>query len=314
MTAFFEGPEKKVELAVVDGHRSLRELPREAWQEVIAAARAEVLSERSNEHVDAYLLSESSLFVFEQFVTMITCGRTTLVDAVEAMLKHIDAGAVSVLVYERKNEHFPQLQPTTFFDDARRLRTLLPGRAVRFGVEHEHAVRMFHTTREHEPEAEDRTLEVLMHGIGPDVAKRFASDAAEPFRAAQAFPSILAGYTIDEHQFEPYGYSFNALAGEFYATLHVTPQSHGSYVSFETNDQSFGHDPGAFVRELVQLFRPEAFDVVAFEPDADPVRLEVEGYELRKHVSEPVSGYTVTFLHFYRPSTEIVRAHELRLD
>lgn len=314
MTAFFEGPEKKVELAVVDGYRSLRELPRDVWVEVIGAAKAEILSERSNEHFDAFLLSESSLFVFEQFVTMITCGRTTLVDSVDVMLKHIDRDAVSVLVYERKNEHFPQLQPTSFFDDARRLQQMLPGRAVRFGVEHEHAVRMFHTTREHEPEEEDRTLEVLMHGIGPAVAERFAADAAEPFRAAHALPGILAGYDIDEFQFEPYGYSLNALKGEYYATLHVTPQSHGSYVSFETNDDGFGHDPGAFVRELVELFRPESFDVVAFEPDTNPVKLDIAGYELRKHVCEPISGYTVTFQHFFRPSTEIVRAHELRLD
>ncbi len=314
MSVFFEGPEKKVELAVVEGYRSLRTLDAQCWERVIASARAEVLSRRSNEHLDAYLLSESSLFVFDTFVTMITCGRTTLVDAIEEMLASIDRDAVSALIYERKNEHFPQLQPTSFYDDARRLRALLDGRAVRFGVEHEHAVRMFHTTRPHTPEPEDRTLEVLMHGIARGVAPRFGVGAAEPFRASAGLPEILAGYEIDEHHFEPFGYSLNALKGEFYATLHVTPQSHGSYVSFETNDESFGHDPGRFVTELVGLFQPESFDVVAFEPDADPVRVSIEGYSLRKHVSEPASGYTVTFQHFFRPSTEIVRAVGIALD
>jgi S-adenosylmethionine decarboxylase len=314
MSMFFEGPEKKVELAVVDGYPSLRALDADFWRSVVAAARAEVLSERSNAQVDGYLLSESSLFVFDQFVTMITCGRTTLVDAVERMLQRVDRDAVSVLVYERKNEHFPQLQPTTFHDDARRLRGMLPGRAVRFGVEHEHAVRMFHTTRQHEPEADDRTLEVLMHGIDAEVAARFAAGAAQPFRAARELPGVLDGYLIDEFRFQPYGYSANALKDGFYATLHVTPQAHGSYVSFETNDGTFGHDPGLFVRELVELFRPEAFDVVAFEPDADPVQVRIDGYSLRKHVSEPVSGYTVTFQHFFRPSVGVVRAHELTLD
>ena len=164
---FFEGPEKKVELAVVDDHPSLRAFGAPFWHRVVAAAKADVLSTISNQHLDAYLLSESSLFVYDNFVTMITCGRTTLVRAVETMLEQIDRDAISVLVYERKNEHFPHDQPSSFFDDARWLRELVPGRAVRFGVEHEHAVRVFHSTREHTPESDDRTLEVLMHGIRP---------------------------------------------------------------------------------------------------------------------------------------------------
>ena len=64
---FFEGPEKKVELAVVDGHPSLRALGEAFWRGVVKAANADVLSVLSNAHLDAYLLSESSLFVYDGF-------------------------------------------------------------------------------------------------------------------------------------------------------------------------------------------------------------------------------------------------------
>lgn len=314
--AFFEGPEKKVELAVLDGHRSLRELGDAFWRGVVRAAGADVLSRIENEHIVAYLLSESSLFVYDGFVTMITCGRTTLVDAVDAMLSEIDPDAVSVLIYERKNEHFPHAQPSSFFEDARRLQSALPGRALRFGAEHEHAIRLFHATRDHEPELDDRTLEILMHGIDPRCAARFEGHgyADGSFARSLGLERALAGHTIDEHAFSPSGYSFNAIRGFGYTTLHVTPQSLGSYVSFETNVQDFDDDLDGLVREVVGVFEPESFDVVAFEPHDAPLSIDVPGYALRKHVREPVSGYHVTFQHFFRPYGEPVPAFEIGLD
>ena len=60
---FFEGPEKKVELALVPGKPSLRSRGHEYWKGIVAKANAQILSTISNEQMDAYLLSESSLFV-----------------------------------------------------------------------------------------------------------------------------------------------------------------------------------------------------------------------------------------------------------
>lgn len=311
---FFEGPEKKVELATVEGSVPLRSLGEEFWLGVVRAAGADVLSQLRNEAIDAYLLSESSLFVYDRFVTMITCGRTTLVDAVEEMLTKIDRDAISALVYERKNEHFPHAQATSFLDDARRLAELVPGRAVQFGVEHEHAIRMFHTTREHRPEPDDRTLEILMHGIDPARAERLRQlDPTESVAAGLGLTRALAGHEIDEHVFSPYGYSLNATRGVGFTTLHVTPQSVGSYVSFETCAPDFADDLSGLVAEVVEAFRPESFDVVVFEPSDAPMDVEVPGYLQRKHVREPISGYHVTFQHFFRPSAAPVRAVEIPL-
>ena len=311
---FFEGPEKKVELAVIDGHPSLREMGEGFWREVVAAAEAEVVSLRRTDNIDAYLLSESSLFVYDNFATMITCGRTTLVAAVDRILEAIDPSAVSVLVYERKNEHFPHEQPSSFFDDARALRAKIDGRAIRFGVEHGHAVRMFHTTCAHTPESDDRTLEILMHGIDAEVAAMFAGPPSEsPIHERLALPRALRDYEIDEVRFEPRGYSLNGVRGMAYATLHVTPEALGSYASFETNDARYIEDPNGWISEVVGQFRPESFDVVAFEPVA-PFEVAIDGYVTRLRVEESLCGYEVAFSHLYRPDCETRRAVVLPLD
>jgi S-adenosylmethionine decarboxylase len=314
--AFFEGPEKKVELAVVAGHPSLRALSDERWRGVVAASGASVISRRSNGHFDAYLLSESSLFVFDDFVTMITCGQTSLVDSVEAMLALVRPDDVAMLVYERKNEHFPHQQPTSFFDDARRLRMLLDGRALHLGATHEHEIYVFHTTREHVPDSDDATLEVLMHGIDPQLVATFQRLRPAPGSIAPAVGvnAIFEGFEVDEHVFSPSGYSVNGLRDDCYATLHVTPQRLGSYVSYETNRSLGSETARDLVRPIVELFRPESFDVVLFLPPPARVSLGFDGYVLRRHVQERVSGYDLVFLHFFRPPTGPVPATPLDID
>ncbi len=308
--AFFEGPEKKVELAVVDGFPSLRERGHDYWSQVVRAARAQVISVRSNDVFDAYLLSESSLFVYDNFLTMITCGRTRLVDAVLKVLEDIPANAVDVCFYERKHEHFPQQQPTSFYEDARVLRDRLGGRAVQFGAEHEHAVYLFHTDRQTEPDPDDVTIEVLMHGIDERCAEAFRNARAPEggsLAASLGLHKAVPGAEIDEYVFQPAGYSLNGMLERFYLTIHVTPDPVGSYVSFESN-ADFRADPSGFVARVIEPFRPEAFDVVGFVPDSRPISVAVPGYRLRRHIQERVSGYHVTFQHFYRPSPAPVRA------
>ena len=302
--SFFEGPEKKLEAVVTPGFPPLRSLGDEVWRGIVESAGARVLSVLRSEHCDAYLLSESSLFVFDDWFVLITCGQTTLVDAVPQILRSIPEESIAFLVYERKSEHFPEHQSTTFHEDARRLQTMLPGRALCFGDEHGRNVQMFHTTRPYTPETNDPTLEVLMHVIDEDVAQRFSSSrvpSGTSVAASSGIDSILPGFTISEHVFDPAGYSLNAVKGEEYYAFHVTPEATGSYVSFETNYDFRGH-LGGLVGSIVEFFRPSAFDVVTFVPESEP-ELPVAGYELGDHVVHALGGYRVSyFQYFARPS------------
>jgi S-adenosylmethionine decarboxylase len=307
---FFEGPEKKLELVLADGQPFLRTFGDEAWERVVRACGAQILSKRSSDVFDAYLLSESSLFVYDQHVTLITCGRTRMVDAAEAILDMVGVEHVPLLILERKNEHFPWEQSTTFYDDARRLNALIPGRAVQFGDEHSHHVQLFHSAAPYLPERSDTTLEVLMHGLRDSAAPFLGGDleAARSSGVCEIYPD----FEIDDHVFQPAGYSLNALREQTYYTFHVTPEPLGSYVSFETN-HDFRPDPLGAFQPVIEIFRPESFDLLAFDPQGSPLHVEVPGYQLLKHVTAELCGYAVSFLHFARPPQGPVPPLELPL-
>ncbi len=311
--SFFEGPEKKLELVVTPEFGSLRALGEDVWRRVVEAAGAKILSSIRNSECDGYLLSESSLFVYDDWFAMITCGQTTLVDAFEQLLSWIPSDAIAFMVYERKNEHYPEHQPTTFYDDARRLRALVPGRAVRFGDEHGHYVQMFHSSRPFEPETTDPTLEVLMHAIDREVAQRFVAGAPEVRTMAKALgiERILPGFITSEHVFEPAGYSLNALKDSEYYTIHVTPEAEGSYASFETN-HAFPGRLDDLVGSIVEIFQPRAFDVLMFSPH-DFAQLSVKGYLLGDHVAETLGGYHVSYFQYFVPPTGPRAPYRLKL-
>ena len=304
---FFEGPEKKVELVVAEGGPDLRALGDELWHSVVAASGAQVLSQISNDHQTAYLLSESSLFVYEDHLTMITCGRTRLVNAVGRILERIPPEQIAMLAYERKNEHFPDRQPSSFYDDAKQLNAWLGGQAHRFGDEHDHHVHLFTTAKPYEAHAGDTTLEILMHGLPEDRASRFIGctrPEGTTIAAERGFTAFLPDFEIDEHPFTPAGYSVNGIRGTDYWTVHVTPEALGSYVSFETN-VDFRGDLSGLVRHVIEVFQPRSFDVVAFTPAGDAAgELDMKGYHFKDRVHAELAGYEVAFWHAYRPIEE----------
>src|SRR5690606_29163820 len=102
---------------------------------------------------------------------------------------------------------------------------------------HDHRIFMFHSARPYQPDRSDTTIEVLMHDLPAEIAGRFRFGTSPPagLAAEIGIADMLPGFRIDEHVFSPEGYSINAVKGDLYWTLHITPQTVGSYVSFETN-------------------------------------------------------------------------------
>lgn len=87
----FEGSEKRVEidfrLGAGAAAAGLRAVPRETIDELMALAHCCVVSNRSNEQLDAYVLSESSLFVYPTKWVLKTCGTTRLLASVPRLLE-----------------------------------------------------------------------------------------------------------------------------------------------------------------------------------------------------------------------------------
>jgi S-adenosylmethionine decarboxylase len=297
----FEGPEKKLEIVTEAPFPSLRTLEAGFWEDVVRRAQAEIISATSTDACDAYLLCESSLFVCDRRAVMITCGRTKLIESALALIDRIPAEQLASLIYERKNENFPELQHTTFDEDAGRLREKLPGRSVIFGNPTADHVALFHLDRDFDPDPTDATLEVLMYDIDSRTSRRFSKGASTlELRKAMGLGETRSGLVIDDHLFDPMGYSFNGVTGEYYTTLHVTPQKKGSYTSFETNQDLDGPALGTTVSRLLRFFAPRRADVLLFQKTLD-LGVLPEDFRVVSAQSAGLScGYTVEYAHLER--------------
>ncbi|MEC9283992.1 MAG: adenosylmethionine decarboxylase [Bdellovibrionota bacterium] len=311
---FFEGSEKKIELVVKSSARGLRSYGRKAWEEVVAKSRASILSDISNEQMDAYLLSESSLFVSDRRALMITCGTTTLVHAVIAMLKFIPKEDVELLIYERKREIFPEYQRSNFYQDVKLLREHVDGTAYRFGDEDDHHIYLFQMENNFQASEKDRTLEILMHGLDRSAAQVFESGNAHNEQSVlkSGVRELLKDYQVDDFIFEPQGYSLNAIKEDQYYTIHVTPQSFGSYVSFETN-HSDQDELKSLVERVLEVFKPSSCDILYFEKQGLDNKIPCAFQKKRSYGAE-IAGYRVDFDHYYKVSDTIKPAEILEID
>ncbi|OGS36282.1 MAG: hypothetical protein A2506_10215 [Elusimicrobia bacterium RIFOXYD12_FULL_66_9] len=311
---FFEGPEKKLEIALAPGQPSLRARGLDYWKGIVAKSRAQILSTISNESMDAHLLSESSLFVTDTWLTMITCGRTDLVEAVLQLCDDLGHENFSYLVYERKNAHFQEYQPGNFFDDVKRLTAKMSGKSFRFGDVDDHHVFLFHLDKPYAPAQDDLTMEILMHGVDPQAARVFMSGPQHKkdyIREQSGVWTLMPDFQVDDHLFEPMGYSLNAIRGPKYYTVHVTPQKIGSYVSFETN--CVEGDANETITRVLDLFKPQSCDVVLFQPSGLRKKIRCH-YPIKRAVRQRLScGYRVSFDHHFKPAAGAAQAFEITL-
>ena len=134
----FEGPEKTLEVCFLPGAgdiRGCRGLTRAQLDCILEEARCTILSRMSNAHLDAYVLSESSLFVYAHKVVVKTCGRTTLLRCLRRLVQEATSTLglqLEWVGYSRKNYCFPddQVAPHGCFEDELRYLKAHQGDAV----------------------------------------------------------------------------------------------------------------------------------------------------------------------------------------
>ena len=300
----FEGTEKKLEIILRHPDPGLRENSGGRWVRVVEASGAAIISRMRNDVVDAYLLSESSMFLWADRILMITCGRTSLARSVPEILQFLPADRIGQVFFERKNVLYPDLQPTSFDTDCGLLQYHFPGKCFRLGAADNDHVNMFYSTHDRVAASADVTLQVLMHELTATVRRNFGPDAAaggRHGRAVSRLRRLCTGMDVDDHFFEPEGYSLNAVQGDRYLTVHVTPQPSGSYASVETNltpTDSLVHDvldifqPGRFTRMLTASMDPEGLTALRETTTPDP------RYRAIEQVDQSFDcGYAVSFIN-----------------
>ena len=244
----FEGAEKKLEIYLDRSSGSphgLRSFQTAVWADVIADAQATILHRQSNAEFDAYLLSESSLFVFSHRIVLKTCGTTTLLLVLPKLLRLAEAVGTSIehLHYGHYRLKFPEQQayPHQTFDQEHEYLERTLGGVVTSHVLGPSDGRCWYVLsagRVAPPPADgpvdtDDIFEIAMEGMAHHVCARYLQ-ASHPGLAGAALASrmtavsgvgaLLPGVTIDDWAFEPCGYSMNGLQGEYYYTVHVTPE------------------------------------------------------------------------------------------
>ena len=260
----FEGSEKKIEIVVNSLIGDLRLRGRSYWEKIVSKCNAEILSEIKNDKMIGYVLSESSLFIWENSILMITCGKTSLVNSLIEFIRDFGVLNIENVIFQRKNEYYSHLQISNFYDDLELLKSYLPGNAWRLGELDGHHNFIFYYQQTGSKFENDKTLELLMYNINSQIGELLRSENlnVNSIRAILGLSKIFKGYQFDDYLFSPFGYSINGIRDHFYFTIHMTPEQDGSYVSFETNDNEI--DKNIVVKHFIETLNPKSFDTICF--------------------------------------------------
>ena len=268
----FEGSEKIIELGVQSGSPSLRHLPYAFWQTLVASAGADIISCVKNDACDAYLLSESSLFVWDGRIRMLTCGATLLSNALVLFIERLGAESIAYATYQRKNEYLLQPQIRSFDQELAYITQTIAGKGYRIGQLDSHHHYLFTANGEAQSSKSQvrakplASIELLMYHLRGPLAEYFRSpqQTVEGIRDALQLSSMFIDFEFDDHLFSPYGYSLNGIKGDRYFTLHITPQEQNSYCSFETNltDKDL---PADVLEHFLLKLQPERWDLICVD-------------------------------------------------
>ncbi|KAL5995820.1 S-adenosylmethionine decarboxylase proenzyme 4 [Asimina triloba] len=282
----FEGFEKRLELHFYgDDPMGLRRIGFGTIQQVLDAVQCTVVSAVGNRYFDAYVLSESSLFVYPTKIIIKTCGTTQLLKSIPCLLGHAFQLGLGLCGcrYTRGSFIFPKAQPyphTSFKEEVLYLEESLPGnlcyrKACILPSKASHSWHVY-TASDHSHVVGHLpnmfTMEVCMTQLDGLLARRFfrrhgddnsGDVAGKEMTVSTGIAEINSGALICDYAFDPCGYSMNGLDGAHYSTIHVTPEDGYSYASFECvgslddDDQ----DIGKVLKKVARVFRPGTMSV-----------------------------------------------------
>ena len=266
---------------------SLRAIKHGEWNKLLEPAQCSIVSWESNASCDAYLLSESSLFVYDRSLVLKTCGRTKILDAIPGILERALDGQCSSLTvararYSRSAFKCPEQQPVPHTDFALEVSALnglfghLEGGGHAYVLGDQCTDALWHVYTAGAPpkgRGSTSTLEVCMTGLDPKYCEYFACKSDSNSPAQRACLRLECGLAkllgkqdrVDDYVFDPCGYSMNAIRDERLVTIHITPEEGFSYASVEVSNLGPKDtlDASEFVGHVAALFGPQRVYVAA---------------------------------------------------
>lgn len=296
----FENVEKKIEITFKQGAKSLKILPRSFWDTLAAKARVRILTSVNSPLCDSYMLSESSLFVFPQKLLLMTSGQNSLVPVVESILSNFKLDELDSFFYEVKGSSYEN----AFLKEVLSLSRHIPGTLINLGESTSHQVSVFYMDR---PATllknSEATFEVLIHKLDSKFQDVFSLDKASARKIiaeSHGFKSFFESFDVQDFSFQPFGYSLNAIKGDKYFTLHVSPRERASFASLETNFTEFGAEK--LLEAAFSLFKPEAIQLVAYSPHKEFSLQTNENLKLKNSASKRLgNGFLLQYFDFQTP-------------
>lgn len=291
----FEGPEKRLEVdfKILNASRTngMRAINRDQWQELLDFAKCQILSVKSNDSFDSYVLSESSLFVYPTKVMLKTCGTTTLLRCIPKLLEYADSCelAVEFVMFSRKNFIFPdqQIYPHNNWKvEVDFLNTIFDGTDYILGPQSQEHWNLYIADYHDEDtyRSSEQTFELMMRDLDPHAAQQFYLNEKNDTDKFPGIDNLLEGSETDEFNFTPCGYSMNGLNNEAFYTIHVTPETHCSYASFETNASLACYQK--LSTSVLDIFKPGSFTLTIFTEkrgsgiQENSYNVDIPGYKL----------------------------------
>nr|CCC91134.1 putative S-adenosylmethionine decarboxylase proenzyme [Trypanosoma congolense IL3000] len=291
----FEGPEKRLEIVMrllPETHASgLLVHGDDVWDAVVGSVNGKIVSRESNEYIRSYVITESSLFVMKDRVIIITCGTTTLLNCVPRICKAVSdvRGEIEWASFMHKNYSFPWEQKgphLTMVEEFKALKSHFPsGQPFIFGpIDSDHYFLYFYDDIIQPCLSEDTQLSMTMYGLDREQSKHWYSEkvfangpeTAAIRQATRLNEVVDDSWVLHDLQFEPCGYSINAIQGEEYQTIHITPEEHCSFASYETNTRALNYSER--ISSVLNVFHPERFSVIVFiDPDSGVGKLYHSG-------------------------------------
>ncbi|CAA0828336.1 S-adenosylmethionine decarboxylase proenzyme 1 [Striga hermonthica] len=315
----FEGYEKRLEISFFEpglfadpAGRGLRALSKAQLDEILDPAQCTIVSFLNNDEVDSYVLSESSLFVYPYKIILKTCGTTKLLLSIPPVLKLADTLGLTVssVRYTRGSFIFPGAQPfphRSFSEEV----TVLDGHFTKLGLSSKAFVmggddeyekwHVYTACAEPKPMMTNDlgpiySLEMCMTNLNPKRASVFfknQSATASIMTVKSGIRKILPESEICDFDFDPCGYSMNAIEEGAVSTIHVTPEDGFSYASFEAVGYDFKNsgDLTLLVERVLACFQPAKFSVALHSSVAGKeldleFALNFEGYNCGDKVCE----------------------------
>lgn len=322
----FEGFEKRLEISFFElgifadpEGKGLRALSKAQLDEILGPAECTIVDSLANESVDSYVLSESSLFVYPYKIIIKTCGTTKLLLAIPPILRLASSLSLNVksVRYTRGSFIFPGAQSYPHRNFSEEVAVLDDyfgkiGSSKAFVMGNPAKPQKWHVycASAGVQSCDDPvyTVEMCMTGLNREKASVFFksnSASAAAMTEASGIRKILPNSEICDFDFDPCGYSMNAIEGPAISTIHITPEDGFSYASFE----AVGYDPkvvdlSQLVERVLACFRPSEFSVaVHAEINAKTIEqkcaLKVNGYSREEGAIEEVgTGDSVFYQKF----------------